>query len=190
MDSLFNVFTAFGLSSAAGLNAYLPLLVVALLGRFTDLITLKPPWDTLESWWVIGVLAVLLVIEILVDKIPAVDTANDVIQTAVRPVAGALLFAASADTVTDVSPVLALICGLLVAGGVHAVKATARPVVTGTTGGTLNAAVSTAEDGLSLLVSILAVLVPILGILLLVLIILLFVGWRKRRQERETPPWW
>jgi len=49
MDGLMSVFTAFGLATAAGLNAYLPLLVVALLARFTDLIALKAPWDTLES---------------------------------------------------------------------------------------------------------------------------------------------
>ena len=59
MDGLLNLFTAFGLSTSAGLNAYLPLLVVALLSRFTKLITLNPPWDTLESWWVIGVLVVI-----------------------------------------------------------------------------------------------------------------------------------
>ncbi|MFN2187089.1 MAG: DUF4126 domain-containing protein, partial [Anaerolineae bacterium] len=113
-----SVFTAFGLSTAAGLNAYLPLLVVALLARFTDLITLTSPWDALESWWVIGVLVVLLIIEVLVDKVPAVDTANDTIQTFIRPVAGAILFAASAGVISDASPVLALICGLLISGGV------------------------------------------------------------------------
>ncbi|MEE8392674.1 MAG: DUF4126 family protein, partial [Anaerolineae bacterium] len=33
--------TAFGLSTAAGLNAYIPLLVVALLARLTPLVTLN-----------------------------------------------------------------------------------------------------------------------------------------------------
>jgi hypothetical protein len=189
MDGLLSVFTAFGLSSSAGLNAYLPLLVVALLARFTDLITLKPPWDTLESWWVIGALVVLLLIEILVDKIPAVDSINDGIQTFVRPVAGAVLFAASAGVITDAHPVLALICGLLVAGGVHAVKATARPVVTATTAGVGNPVVSTAEDVLSLVLAVLAILLPILGLLLLILLFAWVVRhWRRRR--REMPAWW
>lgn len=183
MEGLLSVFTGFGLSSSAGLNAYLPLLVVALLARFTDLITLKPPWDALQSWWVIGLLMVLLVIEMLVDKVPAVDTINDTIQTFVRPIAGAILFAASADIVSDAHPVLALVCGLLVAGGVHAVKATARPIITGTTGGLLNPVVSVLEDILSLLVAILAILVPLLGLLLLLLIVIWFVRWRRRRRE-------
>lgn len=183
MDGLLSVLTGFGLSSSAGLNAYLPLLLVALLARFTDLVTLNPPWDALESWWTIGVLAVLLVIEVVVDKVPAVDTANDVIQTFVRPAAGAILFAASAGVVSDVHPVLALICGLLVAGGVHAVKATARPVITGTTGGLLNPIVSFVEDVLSFVVALLSILVPILGVLLLAVVIVWFIRHRRRRKQ-------
>ena len=190
MDGLLSVFTAFGLSSSAGLNAYLPLLVVALLARFTDLITLDPPWDALESWWLIGVLLVLLLIEMLVDKVPAVDSVNDAIQTFIRPVAGAILFAASAGVISDAHPVLALICGLLVAGGVHAVKATARPVITGTTAGTLNPVVSTLEDVLSLVMAILAILVPVLGFLLLLAVIIWFIRRRRRRRERPSPAKW
>ncbi len=186
MDGLMSVFSAFGLATAAGLNAYLPLLIVALLARFTDLITLSPPWDTMESWWVIGVLAALLIIEFLVDKVPAIDTLNDIIHTFIRPTAGAILFAASAGVITDTSPVLALICGLLIAGGVHAVKATVRPVVTGTTGGVLNPVVSTLEDVVSLVVTILAILVPILALLLLVALIIWFIRWRTRRQRRRA----
>ncbi len=189
MDGLLSVFTAFGLSTSAGLNAYLPLLVVALLARFTDLITLEPPWDTLESWWVIGVLVVLLLIEFLVDKVPAVDSINDTIQTFIRPVAGAVLFAASAGVISDAHPVLAMICGLLVAGGVHAVKATARPVVTGTTGGLLNPVVSFVEDLLSLTLAVLSIVVPVLGLLLLLLIILWIVRWRRRRRARAAAEW-
>ena len=184
-----SVLTAFGLATAAGLNAYLPLLVVALLARFTDLLTLEPPWDTLESWWVIGVLAVLLVIEILVDKVPAVDSVNDAIQTFIRPAAGAILFAASAGIIRDASPVLALVCGLLIAGGVHAAKATARPVVTGTTAGTLNPVVSVLEDIVSLVVSVVAIVVPILALLILAVALIWFIRWRRRRRERLAAEW-
>lgn len=186
MEGVLNVFTAFGLSSSAGLNAYLPLLVVAVLARFTDLITLNSPWNTLESWWVIGLLTVLLVIEILADKIPAIDSANDVIQTFVRPIAGAVLFAASAGVIGEAHPILAMICGLLVAGGVHAAKATARPLVTATTAGTMNPVVSTAEDVLSLVVAVLAILAPILGFILFMLVVIWFIRrWRRRRTAAE-----
>ena len=190
MDGLMSIFTAFGLATAAGLNAYLPLLVVALLARFTDLISLTPPWDTLESWWVIGVLVVLLTIELLVDKVPAVDTVNDTIQTFIRPAAGAILFAASAGIISDANPVLAMVCGLLISGGVHAAKATARPIVTGTTAGTLNPVVSVIEDIVSLVLTILAILVPILALLLLAVVIIWFIRWRRRRREQWSHAEW
>ena len=38
IEAISNILTAFGLSTSAGLNAYVPLLTVALLARFTDLI--------------------------------------------------------------------------------------------------------------------------------------------------------
>jgi hypothetical protein len=183
MAAMLGILTAFGLSTSAGLNAYLPLLVVALLARFTDLITLNPPWDALESWWVIGALVVLLLIEILVDKVPAVDSINDTIQTFIRPVAGAILFAASAGTIGDAHPVLAMICGLVVAGGVHAAKATARPVITTTTGGLANPVVSTLEDVVSLVVAILSIVLPILVLFFLLLMVFFFVRWRRRRRS-------
>ena len=130
IGEMIGILAAFGLSAATGLNAYLPLLIVGLLARFTDLITLSAPWNTLESPWVLGVLFVLLVVETVADKVPAVDSVNDVMQTVIRPAAGAILFAASGNVISEMSPVLAMICGLLAAGGVHAVKATVRPVIT------------------------------------------------------------
>ena len=182
MGALTNVFSAFGLSSAAGLNAYLPLLIVALTARFTNLIQLNEPWDVLTSWWAIGTLAVLLLVEMTVDKIPAADTVNDIINTVIRPVAGAILFAANSGVAGEMHPELAFICGLLVAGGVHAAKATVRPVVTATTAGTGNWLVSIVEDIISFITSVLAILVPMVLVILLVLLIVLL-GWRWSRRR-------
>ncbi|MFN2302711.1 MAG: DUF4126 domain-containing protein, partial [Anaerolineales bacterium] len=114
-----DILAAFGLSASAGLNAYIPLLIVSLLAKFTDLIVLSEPWKAMESWWVIGVLIFLSTIEFVTDKIPAVDHINNAIQTFIRPTAGAILFAASAQVVTDINPILSIIAGLLVAGTVH-----------------------------------------------------------------------
>lgn len=182
------IFSAFGLAAATGLNAYLPLLIVGLLARFTDLITLNPPWNTLENPWVLGVLAVLLAIEMTVDKIPAVDTINDAIQTFVRPAAGAILFAASGNVISDISPVLAMICGLLVAGSVHAAKATARPVITTATMGVANPVVSVAEDVVSGATTLTAVLLPTLAAAIVVVVLALFAWWYLRRRRRHTSP--
>lgn len=184
MAGITSVFSAFGLSASAGLNAYLPLLIVSLAGRF-GLFTLQEPFDIMTSWWVIGVLVVLVLIEFFVDKIPAVDSINDVISTVIRPVAGAVLFAASTNVVTDIPPVVAMILGLLMAGGVHAAKATARPVVTATTAGIGNPVVSTIEDIVSGITALLAILLPGLIMLVAVLGIVTFLWWRMRRISRQ-----
>ena len=181
IEAFSNIFTAFGLSASAGLNAYLPLLVVALTARYTNLIQLNEPWNVMTSWWVIGTLAVLLVIEMTVDKIPAVDTLNDVVQTVGRPAAGAVLFAASSGVVGDLHPALAFIAGLFLAGTVHAAKSVARPAVTATTGGTGNWLVSIIEDVLALIGAILAILLPILIGLTVIFLLGIFFWWRVRR---------
>ena len=163
---------AFGLSASAGLNAYIPLLIVSLLAKFTDLIKLSRPWDALTSWWTIGVLAVLVLVEAVADKVPAVNHVNDAVQTFIRPTAGAIVFAASAGSVTEISPVLSLICGLLVAGTVHTVKSAAvRPLITATTAGTGGPIVSTVEDVVAALISVLSIVLPILMLIVLVLLI-------------------
>ena len=119
----------------------------------------------------IGVLIFLYSIEFLADKIPAVNHVNDLIQTFVRPTAGAIVFAASASNLTHVNAVLLLIAGLLVSGGVHAVKSlVVRPLVTATTGGAGNVPVRVAEDATSTAVSFLSILVPVIAACLVVLI--------------------
>jgi hypothetical protein len=181
MEILTNILAAFGLSGSAGLNAYLPLLVVALAARFTNFIQLSSPWDVLESWWVIGTLAVLLVIEFFADKVPAINHVNDAIQTFVRPTAGAIVFAASTG-VADLDPVLALVLGLLVAGSVHAAKSVVvRPAVTATTGGTANPVVSVVEDIAALIISVLAVVLPVLisAVIILVTALVIWLLWRR-----------
>ena len=187
MDVL-GILSAFGLSASAGLNAYIPLLVVALMAKFTPLIRLDHPWDNLTSWWVIGLLVVLSLVEFFADKVPAVNHANDIIQTFIRPTAGAILFAASAKVITDINPVLSIAAGVLIAGGVHLVKSVAiRPVVTATTGGTGNIPVSVAEDLTSTLVSIVSVVVPVVIAILLCLITAWIILRMWRRAKKSSP---
>ena len=184
MDIL-NIFSAFGLSASAGLNAYIPLLMVALLARFTNLLTLKAPWDVLTSWWIIAILVLLSVIEFFADKFPAVNHVNDVIQSFIRPAAGAVVFAANAKILTDISPVLSLACGILIAGGVHAVKSLAiRPAVTASTAGAANVPVSIMEDFISTVVSFLSIIVPIF---IVVFLILMIAWWISRKQNKKSP---
>lgn len=187
MELLTGIFTAFGLSASAGLNAYIPLLIVGLVARYTNLLNLSQPWDTLSNPWIILMLCGLVIVEMLADKVPAVNHINDVIQTFIRPTAGAIAFAASANVVTDVSPVLALAAGLLVAGTVHVAKAGAlRPAVTATTGGAGNVPVSIAEDIISTVLSIVAIVLPIIIGTLIIVLAAFIIYWLYRRANRAT----
>jgi hypothetical protein len=189
IEAIAGIGTAFGLSGSAGLNAYIPLLIVALAGRFPTsdpLINLNAPYDLLSSWWAIGLLVILLAIEMLVDKIPAVDTVNDGIQTFVRPVAGAILFAGSTNAIGDMSPILAILAGVLVAGSVHATKGIVRPVVTASTAGTGNWAVSLSEDIIATGMSFLALFLPLLaGIVVIILAIATILIIRRIRRRKQ-----
>jgi len=188
METLLGVFSAFGLSASAGLNAYIPLLVVGVIAHyFPNTLKLSQPWDLIANPWILILLGILVIIETLADKIPAVNHINDLIQTVVRPAAGAIVFAASAQVITDVHPVIALACGLLVAGSVHVVKSAAvRPVVTATTGGAGNIPVSIAEDVAATGVSLLALFVPVIIGFLFVLFIAILILWLLRRRNQTA----
>jgi uncharacterized membrane protein len=181
---LASICSAFGLSASAGLNAYIPLLIIA-VGARLGYIQLAKPYDLLASNFAIIVLAVLLAVEIMADKVPAIDHANDVIMTFIRPTAGAILFAAYmvTPTITYIDPKVALVIGFLVAGATHGAKATARPVVTATTGGLGNPVVSTMEDIAALITSLVAVLAPLLIGLAMLFFAALFVWWYFRRRS-------
>ena len=184
MMALANIVSAFGLAGAAGLNAYIPLLIVAILGR-AEVLKLNPPFDALSSWWVIGALVILLVIEIVVDKVPGADHVNDVIQTFVRPAAGAILFAANAGIIQDASPVLALVIGLVLAFSVHATKAAARPVINASTVGLGAPVISVLEDVTSAVASLLAIYAPVLFVIFVAAVgYLLFRLVQKIRRRR------
>jgi hypothetical protein len=190
MAAIGGVLAAFGLAAAAGLNAYIPLLIVALTARFTDWFKLGPTWDPLTSWWVIGALVFLVALEFFADKLPAINHANDAIQTFVRPAAGALLFAASTNVVTDINPIVAMVAGLLTAGTVHVAKSVAvRPVVSLTTGGLGNTPVSILEDIVATVLAIAAILIPVAIAIMLVLMTttLIWLLWRNARKSAAAP---
>ena len=185
MSTIINLFQAFGLSASAGLNAYIPLLIVSLAARYTDAFELSGPYKVLESPWIIGTLVVLVIVEALADKGPMIDHLKDIVATFIRPAAGALLFATSAGGTTGMSPVVAAIIGLLTAGIVHGAKATARPVVTATTGGLGNPVVSAVEDVAAAVTSLVAIFLPFL-VAVAFLAFGLLVFWVTRRRRPVT----
>lgn len=187
--------TGTGLAASAGLNAYIPLLTMGLLARYTDVINLPAGWQWLGNGWVIAILAVLLAVEMVADKVPVVDHVNDIVQTVVRPTAGGLAFGAGAGsetmTVSDPgqffssSEWVPVVVGVLIALGVHLLKSAARPVINATTAGVGAPVASTAEDATSVVMSVVAILLPVL-VLVFLLGLVLFVPWfLRRRAERR-----
>lgn len=175
--------TGLGLSIPAGLNAYIPLLVVAIAQRL-EWLELKEPFNALGEWWMIAIIAVFLLVEVIADKVPAVDSINDVIQGFVRPAAGGIVAVAAAGSAVDVSPWLLVLAGVVLAGGVHAVKATTRPAVNLTTAGVGAPAVSAAEDAGALLLSVMALVAPVLVVFISAGVV--YSLWRLWRRARST----
>jgi hypothetical protein len=186
--------TGMGLSAAAGLNAYIPFLVVALVARFTDYITLPVGYEWIESNWAIGIGSALLLAEVVLDKIPAVDTINDTIQTVIRPSMGGLIFAAStAASEVDNSAWMeqnawaSVVLGVIISGLVHTGKMAARPVINAGTVGVGAPVVSTIEDGTSFGLTIIALIAPVLVIVALALLAWLLIWmWLRVRRWRRT----
>lgn len=172
------------LAAPAGLNAYVPLLGVALAERFGWL-ALREPFDILGEWWMIALIAVLLLIEVLADKIPAVDHVNDAIQTFVRPAAGGIL-AASTSGAGTLGTIALVVIGVLLAGSVHAAKAVTRPAVNATTGGAGAPVVSAVEDVGAIVLTVLAIAVPVLALI----VVAAFAGgaaWGIGRRSGSRP---
>ena len=189
--------TGLGLSAAAGFNAYIPFLIVACVARFTTLITLPSEFAWIESWWAIGGAAILLVVEMTVDKIAVVDHVNDAVGTFLRPMTGGLIFAATsaADSIDNSQwmaehPWVGVIAGIIVAGLVHSGKAAARPVVNASTAGVGAPVVAVAEDAAAISLSLVAVFAPLFVLVLLaVLAWIVWSLWRrfKRLTGRRHP---
>ena len=187
--------TGIGLSAAAGLNAYIPFLVVALLARLTDVVVLPEPLVWMESWWAIGIGAVLLLTDVVLDKVPVVDSLNDLVQSVVRPATGGVVAAATTaaegiegSTWVSERPWVPVAAGVLVAALVHSGKAAVRPVVNATTGGVGGPVVSAAEDGVSVGLSLVAVFLPLLVLVVLGVLVTAFVLLLRRRRRRARSP--
>jgi len=187
--------TGSGFAAAAGLNAYIPIVMLAAFSRFTNLVELPNSLSWLESWPVIIIGLVFLAGELVLDKIPGVDNINDLIQSLVRPVVGGILFAATAASTVQAEssfwqehPWIAGVGGAIIAAGVHTGKAASRPAVNAATGGTGAPLASFAEDATAIALVLIAVFVPVLVIVVFVVLGLalyrIVTTGRRRRRRR------
>ncbi len=186
--------TGFGLATSAGLNAYIPMLLMGLLARFTSLVNLPHGWTWLENGWVMAIVAVLLGVEIVADKVPALDSINDAVQTFVRPASGGIVFgsgtAAQTAAVSDPAEFarsgqwVPVVIGVVTALVVHLTKTAVRPAANVATAGVAAPVLSTIEDFTSVSLVFVAILVPAL---VLVVVAALAWGaiWLLRRRRRR-----
>jgi len=192
LNDLTYLLAALGLSTTAGLRAYLPLLAIGLASDLDPtLLPLQANFKDLGNPAVLIILAVLVVGEFAIDKVPVLDHLSDVVHTVIRPVSGAIIMAGTHNSLSDVSPWVAAGVGAVLAFGLHGAKATTRPAVTASTVGHGNPVVSLVEDVVVVLGVAVLMLLPILGfilfaVFLLLLFRLLLRGWRWMRGRRKN----
>lgn len=175
------------LAATAGLRLFMPFLFIGGLARYAS--TPTPDmlaWTATDAGFLLLLVATLL--EVLADKVPAVDHALDLAASFVKPLAGVLLPAA---LLYDFSPMTAWTIGIVAGGpvalGVHATKAGTRAVSSATTLGTGNPVVSVLEDALAVVILVLTVLAPVIAVLLVVMLCVSAVrAWRRMRRRPQA----
>lgn len=185
-----SILAAFGLSGAAGLNAWLPLLGGALLARL-GVVDLAGPFDHLtHTPWLVA-LGGFTALDFVGDKVPAVDSVLHAVGTVVAPTSGAVLFTGQADLGSDLPSIVSIVLGAVTAGSIHLGRTAARPASTASTGGMANPVVSLVEDVIAVVLVALAFLAPIVAAVAVVaLVVALGLGARKltRFVRRRAAP--
>ncbi|HVG24983.1 MAG TPA: DUF4126 domain-containing protein [Thermoanaerobaculia bacterium] len=186
MNIVLGLLLGLGLSASTGLNTFLPLLLLSAAARFHVAgVALGDRFNWLTSDAAIVTLIIACVVELIADKIPAVDHFLDSAGTFIRPVAGAV---ASASVLTGLDPTVAAILGIVVGAptslGMHTLKAGTRVASTATTFGCANPVLSIIEDVLSFSLSVISIFIPLLVPFALAL--LAFVLWRVMKRVRRS----
>ena len=179
LQAITTLFAALGLSSTAGIRAYLPLLALGIASD-TGLVKLQDSFQALGSPPVLFVLVILVIGEFVVDKIPVIDHISDLVHTVIRPISGAVIMAGTANPISLHHPWIAALIGAVLAFAFHGAKAATRPAVSATTAGIGNPVVSIIEDVAAVLVSLLLLFAPIIGFIVILLIAVVFVRFVAR----------
>jgi len=185
---------ALGLGIAAGTNAYIPLILLGSLARWTQLTTLPEGWQWLESEWTLGILVTLTVVEMVAQRFPGVATVSDIFQTALRPTAAGLAVSAqgaAVATITDWESFwsdgqwvqVAVAVGVALA--VHLIKVIVRATADTLTAGVAGGVLAGVDEGSSVVFSMTALALPVLVPLLLVVMVV-GMWWLIRRGKRRA----
>lgn len=195
VNTIFALLASLGLSLSAGIRAYLPILAVGIAADLPPTVgfhlMLRPGFEWIGNPFFLVLIGFLTIYEFTADKIPLIDHLNDAVHTIIRPLAGALIFTAISNPLSDASNTGAIIAALVgggLAGTTHAVKAgVVRPTSTATTAGLANPLVSLVEDVFVFFTAFFFAIIPLVGAILFALAIWLVVrGLRRRARRRQA----
>jgi len=190
---------SYGLAFASGVNAYFPLLAFTVAARWLHLYKVNPNFSFVTQTWFMIVLAILALADLFADKIPVIDHVWDAIHTVIRPLAGALVAAASDNRIhvsatttyagthimtmginLSVTLVVVMLIGAALALMTHVVKASTRVASTATTAGLLNIVLSIVEDVGVVIATLLSLFAPIVMFVVIILFVLMFLLLARR----------
>ncbi|MBW3670535.1 MAG: DUF4126 domain-containing protein [Acidobacteria bacterium] len=185
MSSISFLGTALGLGAAAGINAWATLLVYGFLARFYPSLFSGDLAEFFASTPVLITVGAAYLVEFVADKVPAVDHVWDLIQTFVRPFAGAVLaFGSAKEEMPGAMMILAAVIGGGAALTTHLGKAALRGASTASTGGLANPFLSLVEDIFAFGQAVLAIFLPWVVLAMLVALMLMLLIWGVKRRGR------
>lgn len=187
MELVWSIALGVTLAAAAGFRAFLPLFLLGVMQRYDLMggLSLGPGFGWLSSDAAMACLSVATILEVVADKIPALDNALDALMTLVRPIAGGVSVLA---ILSPQDPVVAYVSGIVLAGGttlpIHLGKSLLRVGANTVTGGAAAPVLSAVEDVSATGSVVLAIAVPVCAVLLGLLALALTV-WIWRRLKRR-----
>ena len=190
MDTSGQFALAYALTTTAGLRGFLTLFAASVAAHY-HWIHPSGSFAWLGSDTTTVVLGVFALLEIVADKIPAVDHALHAVSFAVRPLAGAILVGGTIHTDNPGTLYSLMALGALNTLVVHSSSAAARAASTVGTFGAANAPISVGEDATAIGGIILAFLHPYIAaalaaVFVLVLLVLAFFWLRALRRRSRS----
>jgi hypothetical protein len=189
-DLLITLGRTMGFALTSGVNLYATVAILGLAARY-HWVALPPQYDVFASDWVIGIAAVLYLVEFVADKIPWVDSLWDSVHTVIRPVGGALVAVATLGEQTPTLEALVALLGGTIAAGSHLTKASTRVAANASPEPFSNWFLSLIEDLFVVGLGFVALKYPVAALVITVLIVVTIAmmirwiigklrGWRRR----------
>jgi uncharacterized membrane protein len=184
MEVLSALGTSSGLGFSSGINAYVPLLVTAIIAnpRVQAWLHINTNRDLsfLSQDWVIAVLVVLVIAEFVADKVPGVSGLWNGVHTIIRPVTGALAAGSVAPSNDPMSLVAFLVLGASLATMSHTTKVVTRTTASAASGGVATPILGFLEDLVVWFLVLIAIFASLIMLLISLILVVLFIFFAPR----------